>query len=119
MHGYPRPQFKRAHWISLDGPWDFSLDPEATWSSPDQPHWDARIEVPFAPETPASGINHPGFYRACWYRRQFTAPELKTSERLLLHFGAVDYHAKVWVNGEMVATHEGGYTPFTADITGS
>ena len=90
----------------------FLLDPEATLSSPDQPHWDARNQAPFAPETPASGINHPGFYRACWYRREFEVPRLNPRERLLLHFGAVDYHAKVWVNGEMVATHEGGYTPF-------
>ena len=119
MHEYPRPQLRRAHWISLDGHWQFSLDPDAAWTSPDQPHWESEILVPFSPETPASGVHNTGFFRACWYRRQFPAPELKPSERLLLHVGAVDYHARVWINGELVATHEGGYTPFSADITGS
>src|ERR1700721_2527842 len=100
MHEYPRPQLRRAHWISLDGPWEFSLDPDAIWTSPGQPGWEAAITVPFSPETPASGISNRGFYRACWYRRKFTAPELKSGERLLLHFGAVDYEARVWINEE-------------------
>ena len=117
MHEYPRPQFRRAEWISLDGTWEFSFDPEGLWNSPHQPQWESRIVVPFSPETPASGIGNTGFFRACWYRRQFAAPELANGDRLLLHFGAVDYAAKVWVNGQIVATHEGGYTPFTADIT--
>jgi hypothetical protein len=73
--------------------------------------------VPFAPETPASGIAHTGFFRACWYRRTFNAPGLAGSQRLILHFGAVDYSASVWVNNRLVTRHEGGYTPFSADVT--
>lgn len=73
--------------------------------------------VPFSPETAASGIHDTGFYRAVWYRRKFTAPELGSGSRLILHFGAVDYHATVWLNGSLVWQHTGGYTPFQCDIT--
>jgi beta-galactosidase/beta-glucuronidase len=117
--GYPRPQLRRPGWTSLDGEWDFALDPEARWTRPDSVIWTDTIRVPFAPETPASGIGNTGFYRACWYRRTFDAPALGPGERLLLHFGAVDYEATVWVNGARVADHAGGYTPFFADVTDS
>jgi beta-galactosidase/beta-glucuronidase len=116
-HAYPRPQLERDEWISLNGPWDFALDPDARWTLPAQVEWNARITLPFAPETPASGIANTGFYRACWYRRTFNPPDLSGGQRLLLHFGAVDYHATVWVNGGMATRHEGGYTPFECDIT--
>ena len=116
-HGYPRPQLERPEWVSLNGAWEFALDPEARWSAPDQVAWDATITVPFSPESPASGIGDTGLYRACWYRRTFDAPALARGERLILHFGAVDYAATVWVNGAVAARHEGGYTPFKADIT--
>jgi len=116
-HGYPRPQLERSEWFSLDGAWDFALDPDAVWRQPGDPAWNATIQVPFSPETAASGIGDTGFYRACWYRRRFEAPQLNAGERLLLHFGAVDYNAKVWVNGHEVVEHQGGYTPFSADIT--
>jgi beta-galactosidase/beta-glucuronidase len=75
--------------------------------------------VPFAPETELSGINEKGFHPVLWYRRSFVTPALAPGEHLLLHFGAVDYRARVWVNGELVAIHEGGNTPFHADITAS
>ncbi|HUS05919.1 MAG TPA: hypothetical protein VMZ52_06480, partial [Bryobacteraceae bacterium] len=116
-HGYPRPQLERAEWINLNGEWDFALDPEAVWKHPEQVEWTARIRVPFSPETPASGIGNTGFYRACWYRRNFQPPPLSPTQRLLLHFGAVDYEARVWVNGSLCTTHEGGYTPFCIDVT--
>jgi len=118
MHEYPRPQLERAQWTSLNGKWDFVLDRESVWDGPNQPTWETSIEVPFSPETPASGIGDTGFYRTCWYRRQFDTPALKATDCLLLHFGAVDYEATVWVNGQLACTHEGGYTPFTCDITG-
>src|SRR4051794_31571094 len=114
---YPRPQLERADWTSLDGAWDFAFDPDACWSEPTDVGWDRTIQVPFAPETAASGSHDTGFYRACWYRRRFDVPPLPPGEHLLLHFGAVDYAATVWVNGELAACHEGGYTPFTADVT--
>jgi len=74
--------------------------------------------VPFAPETPASGIGETGFTLACWYRRAFEPPLLSAGERLLLHFGAVDYAATVWIDDRLAIEHEGGYTPFTVDLTG-
>lgn len=115
--GYPRPQLRRAGWHSLDGGWDFALDPEALWRSPDQVEWKATIEVPFSPETPASGIGEDGLFRACWYRRQANIPAPAPAKRVLLHFGAVDYRATVWFNGCRVMRHEGGYTPFYCDVT--
>jgi beta-galactosidase/beta-glucuronidase len=101
----------------LNGTWDFALDPDSHWTLPSQVNWNAKIVVPFAPETAASGIGDTSFFRSCWYRRMFRRPALKEGERLFLQFGAVDYAATVWVNGTPVARHEGGYTPFKADIT--
>lgn len=85
--------------------------------SPAEVRWDRHIEVPFSPETPASGIGDTRLFKAVWYRLKFRPPELGPKERLLLHFGAVDNHAMVWVDGTIVVEHEGGYTPFSADIT--
>jgi len=115
--GYPRPQFQRPEWFSLNGHWDFVIDVEGAWSSPSQVQFSGRILVPFAPETRASEVNDTGLYRACWYRRSFGVPAFGGEERVILHFGAVDYLASVWVNGTLVAQHEGGYTPFEVDIT--
>lgn len=117
MREYPRPQMKRAGWLSLDGPWDFAIDADSQWSIPEEPGWNGPIQVPFSPETPASGIGHTGFYKSCWYRRRFRLPEDNPENRLLLHFGAVDYRATVWVNGQRAGAHEGGYTPFSIDFT--
>lgn len=114
---YPRPQLRRAAWTSLDGPWQFALDPNATWTTPQQVPWNATILVPFAPETPASGIGATAFTHSCWYRRTFETLPLAQGERIILHFGAVDDRATVWVNDHIVAIHEGGYTPFSADVT--
>jgi beta-galactosidase/beta-glucuronidase len=108
----------RKDWISLNGPWDFALDIDGTIQHPRDVRWHDTIEVPFAPETPASGVHFTGFFRVCWYRREITPPPLKRGERLLLHFGAIDYRAAIWVNDWLATTHEGGYTPFTVDITG-
>jgi beta-galactosidase/beta-glucuronidase len=117
VHGYPRPQLERAAWQSLNGPWYFALDPDATWRLPGEVEWSSTITVPYAPETTASGIANTGFYQACWYRRQIDVPELENGQRLILHFGAVDYAATVWIGDSIVARHEGGFTPFQADIT--
>jgi beta-galactosidase/beta-glucuronidase len=116
-HLYPRPQLERAEWLSLNGTWDFALDHEARWTRPTQVEWNKTIVVPFSPETPASGVGDTGFYKACWYRRTFDAPSLQPGDRLILHFGAVDHSATVWVNDRLVTRHEGGYTPFKVDIT--
>jgi hypothetical protein len=114
---HPRPQLRRKDWTSLDGEWQFALDADARWHSPRVVEWSRTICLPFAPETEASGVRDTGFYKACWYRRIITVPTLVAGSRLHLHFGAVDYAATVWVNGQMVVWHEGGYTPFMADLT--
>jgi len=119
---YPRPQLRRAQWTSLDGPWDFAFDHDLSWRTPrDVPDWPLTIQVPYAPECAMSGIGDEDFHRACWYRREFEVPGLAAhvakGGRVLLHFGAVDYQARVWINDVKVATHEGGHTPFSADVT--
>jgi len=117
---YPRPQLVRSHWQSLNGVWQFAFDDERRFKLPGDPIvWSHQITVPFAPESQASGVGDQGFHKACWYHRQF---EIEPSadpyaERVLLHFGAVDYMARVWVNEHLVAEHEGGHTPFCADIS--
>ena len=114
--GYPRPQLERSEWTSLDGPWRFRFDHERAFSQPPQiREWPLTITVPYAPEAEASGIGDRQFHRACWYQREFRA--LPGDDRVLVHFGAVDYAAQVWVNDRLVAVHEGGHTPFTADVT--
>jgi len=110
---------QRADWTSLNGEWDVALDREGAWLSPDDVDWARRIVVPFSPEVPLSGINDDTFYRAVWYRRSVECPALDDDQRWLLHFGAVDYHATVWVDGRVVGEHWGGYTPFCVDLTPS
>ena len=114
--GYPRPQLHRDPWQSLNGAWEFAPDLAGAWHLPSEVSWSASIIVPFAPETVASGIHHPGFIPRCWYRRT-VEPWDPAGGRILLHFGAVDHRATVWVDDVLVATHEGGYTPFRCDIT--
>ena len=114
---YPRPQCVRAGWQSLNGTWEFAAEREPGFRAPAEVPWDRRINVPFAPETAMSGIGDTGFHAVCWYRRTFAAPAMARGSRLLLHFGAVDYAATVWLNGAVVVRHEGGYTPFAVDIT--
>jgi beta-galactosidase/beta-glucuronidase len=119
---YPRPQMRRQRWTSLNGPWRFAFDPDARHELPaDVREWPLVIEVPFAPESARSGIADTGFHKACWYSREFDVPDLdairRRGDRVLLHFGAVDYQARVWLNDVVVAEHEGGHTPFSRDVT--
>jgi len=108
---------QRSSWESLDGRWDFALDPEASWSLPGEVVWDRPIVVPFAPETALSGVQADGFFRACWYRRTARIAPVERGERIFLMFGAVDYATRVWVDGAYAGDHEGGFTPFCFDIT--
>lgn len=114
---YPRPQFRRRTWVSLNGEWEFALDPGGGWKHPAEVTFNRYIHVPFAPETRASGIEETGLCRACWYRRSFKTPATLPGGRLILRFGAVDYASTVWINGSIAARHVGGYTPFSADIS--
>jgi beta-galactosidase/beta-glucuronidase len=116
--GYPRPQLRRPGWISLNGEWDFAIDERGSLASPDEVAWLQTIRVPFAPESPASGIGRTDFFEVCWYRRVCELPPAGAGERWLLHFGAVDDTAVVWINGVAACRHQGGYTPFTVDLTG-
>ncbi|HYE95607.1 MAG TPA: hypothetical protein VD962_05325, partial [Rubricoccaceae bacterium] len=114
---YPRPQLRRTGWRSLNGPWQFCFDDEGSYGVPDDVEaWTHTIEVPFAPEAPRSGIGDTGYHAVCWYERSFDVPEGEGG-RVLLHFGAVDYEARVWVNGRFVGAHVGGHTPFQFDVT--
>ena len=113
---YPRPQLQRAQWTSLNGAWRFRYDDRAELRAPASiDHWPQEIIVPFPPESRASGIGDGGFHRVCWYQREFEL--VPAGDRVILRFGAVDYQARVWVNDALAVTHEGGHTPFAADIT--
>lgn len=101
--GHPRPLLRRDPWWSLDGTWDFALDVDAGWEHPDDVGWDRTITVPFAPETKASGVDHRSYLESCWYRRRISAPDgARAGDRLVLHFGAVDHSAAVWVDGQLL-----------------
>ncbi|MCU1344067.1 MAG: hypothetical protein JWL70_333 [Acidimicrobiia bacterium] len=115
--GHPRPLLRREAWWSLDGEWDFAADVEQRWSRPGDVDWSGSILVPFAPETEMSGVGHWQYLPACWYRRAVTAPPSRRGEHLILHFGAVDFAATVWIDGRLITRHEGGYTPFSVDVT--
>lgn len=124
---YPRPQAVRAAWTDLTGTWDFEHDDDDAglsegWSS-GTIDFARVITVPFPPESPLSGIHDPAFHPVVWYKRVITATEIADSgpggddKRVLLHFGAVDYRASVWIDGYLIGVHEGGQTPFSFDIT--
>lgn len=105
---YPRPDFQREKWLALNGEWDFSFD---------EPIFDQKILVPFACETKLSGIHDTSFHNAVWYRRSFSLPEPMHDRQILLHFGAVDYTCRLWVNDQFIREHTGGQCGFSADIT--
>lgn len=115
---HPRPQLRRP-WRSLDGWWEFAVDDA---EDPGEVLFGGRIRVPYAPQAPASGIENglSPSTTTLWYRTEVhPAPDERPGpdERLLVHFGAVDWSAEVYVNGAFAARHEGGYTPFTVDVT--
>ncbi|MCF3962067.1 glycoside hydrolase family 2 protein [Streptomyces fuscigenes] len=115
---HPRPSFVRADWLNLNGTWEFARDPGD--SGLERGLLDAplpeRITVPFCPESELSGIGDTDFHHAVWYRRRVRIPAEWAGRRTLLHFGAVDHDATVWVDGVEVARHSGGFTSFTADL---
>ena len=111
---YPRPQLKRDSYWNLNGKWDFTVS-----ESPDLPaSYEKTILVPFCPESLLSGI-HQHFPEGCFlfYRRKLKLPEGFRKDRVLLHFGAVDQQADIYVNGKLAGAHIGGYEAFTVDIT--
>ncbi|KAE8147551.1 glycoside hydrolase superfamily [Aspergillus avenaceus] len=129
MPSYPRPDFQRPalNWTSLDGSWDFTFDDgdngqSQRWQHQGIPDDNKRqIKVPYAFQTPASGINVHEAHEVLWYER--TVSDIRTTEertkgnRLVLRFGAVDYECAVWVDGQYVGGHRGGHVPFDIDVT--
>nr|WP_245799319.1 sugar-binding domain-containing protein [Virgibacillus siamensis] len=117
---YPRPQFERKDWINLNGKWDFHFD-DANVGEQEQWYkkhtFNREIIVPFTYETKASGIGEEAFHPYVWYRRSFEIPKEESGKRILLHFNASDYVTKVWVDGQFVGSHQGGYTKFAFDMT--
>ncbi|MBA3483618.1 MAG: hypothetical protein H0T51_17560 [Pirellulales bacterium] len=112
---YPRPQLTRTDWMNLNGTWDLAILPA---SVPTPTEFDKKILVPFPVESFLGGVRarvEPE--QRVWYRRAFTLPEKWNGRRVLLHFGAVDWEASVWVNDVKVGDHQGGYDPFTFDIS--
>jgi len=117
---YPRPQFVRPSWMNLNGTWQFEIDHGASGRARglvQKEQLDSSILVPFCPESELSGIGYKDFMAAVWYRRTFFLPEEAQGQRILLHFGAVDYKCEAWVNGQSVGAHEGGYVSFSFEIT--
>ena len=119
---HPRPDFQRDTFLNLNGSWQFAFDDQDEglklhWYTPGH-SFDQTILVPFAYQTKLSGIGptdeiHP----MLWYRRSFEIPQEMAGKRIFLCFGAVDFEAMVYVNGELAGTHRGGYTPFRLDIS--
>ena len=117
---HPTPDRYREDWLSLNGVWDFEIDNERSGIAKKYFERDTlgkKINVPFCPESKLSGVEHTDFIMGVWYKRDFEIPSEWSGKRVLLHVGACDYHAKVYVNGKFVGEHKGGYTPFEFDIT--
>jgi Glycosyl hydrolases family 2, sugar binding domain/Glycosyl hydrolases family 2, TIM barrel domain len=112
---YPRPQFTRERWQNLNGLWEYAVTAK---TAPPPIEFDGQILVPFALEAALSGVGktlQPT--ERLWYRRYFTVPIAWDGQRILLHFGAVDYECVVWVNGGLVDAHKGGFDSFSFDVT--
>lgn len=115
---YPRPQFVRSEWLCLNGEWQFEID--AANSGLERGLLDRelqqRILVPFCPESSLSGVCNQDCMLAVWYRREVEIPSEWAGQQVLLHFQAADYDATVWVDGNEVGRHRGGFTPFTCNL---
>jgi len=117
---YPNPQFKRNDYEILNGTWEFEIDNSLSAIERgilNKEKFDGTIIVPFCPESSLSGVGNKDYMHSVWYKREINIPEEKLSGRVVLHFGAVDYTASVYVNGKIVTVHNGGFVSFEADIT--
>ena len=119
---HPKPQFERENWLNLNGEWQFEIDDaksgEARGLFEPGRALAGTIQVPFCPESKLSGVEHKDFMAAVWYKRKVALTPDQLQGRVILHFGAVDYLASVYVNGKKAGTHKGGYVSFSMDVTG-
>ena len=111
---YPRPQLMRNNWLNLNGLWDYRLTSKRSGQPKD---FVGQILVPFPIESALSGVALRADERKLWYHRSFAVPQDWQGQRILLHFGAVDWETKVWVNDQEIGSHKGGYDSFSFDIT--
>jgi len=117
---YPQPQFERSSWLCLNGPWTCTLDPGKSGSARGwhaSQGFDRTILVPFCPESRLSGWAHTDFIEALWYHRTLAIPATWAGQRILLHFGAVDYESEIFIDGRAAGRHWGGSVSFAHDIT--
>ena len=117
---YPRPQFERAAWVNLNGTWTFAYDYGE--SGMDRRLYESKgfadkIIVPFCPESKLSGIGNVDFINCLWYHRQLSIPAEWAGKNIILHFGAVDYEASIWLNGRRIFDHIGSGSSFEVDLT--
>lgn len=111
---YPRPQMVRAEWQNLNGLWNYAVTPVGAETF----EAEGKILVPFAIESSLSGVGKSvGRDNALWYEREFTVPSKWKGRDIILHFGAVDWLSELWINGQKVGEHKGGFTPFEYNIT--
>ncbi len=117
---YPRPQFERTDWISLNGEWEYTFDFSNSGIErgfENSSSFDGRIIVPFCPESALSGVGYKDFINCIWYRRTVSVPSGWDGKKILINFGAVYYNAEVYVDGKLVTRHFGGSSSFSADVT--
>ena len=112
---YPRPIMERADWQNLNGEWDYAIRPKG---EVEPATFDGKILVPFAVESSLSGVQQlVGEANELWYKRTFQVPSTWKGKEILLHFGAVDWQADVFVDDVLIGSHVGGYTPFSLNVT--
>ena len=117
---HPNPQFERESWLNLNGEWEFEIDNSVSGRErglQNAEHLSSKIIVPFCPESRLSGVENTDFMNCVWYRRDIEISESELEGIVILHFGAVDYDATVYINGEEAMHHKGGYVSFAGDIT--
>lgn len=118
---YPRPQFERKAWMNLNGEWQFEIDHGNSGIFRGMQNTDYilkdKIQVPFCPESKLSGVENVEFMEAVWYKRSFILEPEQLEGDIILHFAAVDYECRVFINGTEAGSHKGGYVSFELDIT--